>query len=354
MKNDLGVTPVIFNSKSTLEEYSSNPSTFFVDAFERQIKELFLIENPTFIGESKDVIYKSSEFFEYQKNNAEQYVYVFYPWNNHLIKTVKENDYLKLITNRNKDLITLEEQEKLYNYKVAVFGLSVGSNIALVLTQAGISKNIVLADFDDLDTTNLNRILGGLHQIGLSKLVIAARRIFEFNPYANITMLDKGVSHENLMELLKQNQIDCIVEEIDQMPMKIVVRKLAYQFKLPVLMVTDNGDYGILHVERYDLGYNKIYGKDFKYWYERMKNYQGKKDFADIVINDIVGGPDKVDPRMLQSAQRVVNKELVSWPQLGSAALLGGIAVTYVIKQIIRKEKEELYYRRDLKPLCGS
>jgi hypothetical protein len=223
--------------------------------------------------------------------------------------------------------------------------MSVGSNIAFVLTQAGISQKIILADFDELDTTNLNRIWAGVHQVGLNKAVIAARRIYEDNPYAKVDIFTKGMDVKTLEKLLKTKKVDCIVEEIDQLQMKIDTRKLALKYKVPVLMVTDNGDWAVLHIERYDLGYKKIFGKDIKYWDRRMKSFEGKKDFADIVINDIVGGPDKVDPKMLACAGKVVKKELISWPQLGSAALLGGVAVTVAIKNIVSGKDKRKYLR---------
>jgi hypothetical protein len=63
------------------------------------------------------------------------------------------------------------------------------------------------------------------------------------------------------------------------------------------------------------------------------------------VINDLVGGIEKVDSRMVKSVGRVIARELVSWPQLGSAALLGGIATTVAIKEIIRGRYKELFSR---------
>ena len=223
--------------------------------------------------------------------------------------------------------------------------MSVGSNIAFVLTQAGISKNIVIADFDELDTTNLNRIWAGVHQIGLSKTTIAARRIYENNPYASVTNLEKGVNTKLLENLLKKKEIDLIVEEIDNMVMKIEVRKLAIKYKIPVLMITDNGDRDVLTIERYDLGYKKIFEKDLAYWKKRTASCKTPKDFGDIVINDIVGGIEKVDPAMVRSVGRVIARELISWPQLGSAALLGGIATTVAIKEIIRGKIKKKFSR---------
>ena len=322
-----------------------------VNAFDRQIKELFLIKNTHFVGEPKEKIYKTKEFKNFVKEKKNDYVHFYYPWNNTVVKSVRSSDYFQLKTNRNRDLITQEEQEKLHKYKIAVLGMSVGSNIAFVLTQAGISREIVLADFDELETTNLNRIWAGVHQVGLNKAVIAARRIYEDNPYAEVKVFTKGIDVKTLEKLLMDKKIDCIIEEVDDMRLKIDTRKLASKYKVPVLMVTDNGDWAVLHIERYDLGYKKIFDKDQGYWDKRLSGYSGKKDFADIVINDMVGGPDKVDPNMLKSAGKVVAKELVSWPQLGSSALLGGIAVTVAVKNMVSGREKRLFAREYIKIL---
>jgi len=302
----IDIKPIVFEDPSTVKKIINKHQDIYVnDAFERQIKELFFIDNLQFIGQDKTEVCKSPEFNKYRNKKKDDFLYVYYPWNYSLVKCVKEADYFRLKTNRNQDLITAEEQKRLRDYKVAVFGMSVGSNIAFVLTQSGISKNITIADFDELDTTNLNRIWAGVYQVGLNKCVIAARRIYEDNPYAKVSALTKGISSPQLENLLKSKKIDCIVEEIDNMLLKIEIRKLAIKYKTPVLMVTDNGDWAVLHIERYDLGYKKFFEKDVDYWRKRLRQYDPRKDFADIVINQIVGGPDKVDSRMLLSANKV-------------------------------------------------
>src|SRR3989344_1436433 len=313
----------------------------FVDAFERQLKELFLIKRPKFSADKKTA-FSLSEFRKFKQRKSNQFIYVYFPWNNYLVKTVKHADYFTLKTNRNRDLITETEQKKLYTYKVAVLGMSVGSNIAFVISQAGISREITIADFDELDTTNLNRILGGVHQVGLNKSILAARRIYEDNPYAKVKVLTEGVTEKNLVSLLKRKKINCIVEEIDSIPMKIKIRQLAIRYKTPVLMVTDNGDGIVLHIERYDLGYKKIFHKDIKYWQKKIEKFKKdkgseKKLAGGIIIDDIVGGAHLLDPRMFESVQKVLNHKLVSWSQLGSAAMLGGVYAPYAIKKFALK-----------------
>lgn len=323
-------TPIISKDKKSLPKELQ-----YVDAFDRQLKELFFIEHREFIGKPKDETYKTPEFAAYVEEMKDAFVYVHFPWNGHTVKTVEKEKYFSLKTNRNQDLITKEEQETLRSFNVAVLGLSVGSNIAFVLTQAGISNKIVLADFDELDTTNLNRILAGVHQVGLNKCVVAAHRIYEDNPFAEVVTLEDGVSESNLRTLLEAGALDCIVEEIDDMPMKIITRKLAIEFKVPVVMITDNGDGVVLHIERYDLGHDKIFGHDLPYWDKILTGGEITKEIAGkMIIGDIVGGPQFVDPKMMKSVPRVMSKELVSWPQLGSSAILGGVVATAAIKDI--------------------
>lgn len=326
--------PVTVDKNKIKDLLKSEKQPIFVNAFERQLKELFFIENTEFIGKEKEETYKTEEFKKFAKEKENNFKYFFFPWNNHLVKCINRNDYLILKTNRNQDLITANEQKKLAEYKIAVLGMSVGSNIAFVLTQAGISNDITLADFDKLDTTNLNRIFAGVHQVGVNKTIIAARRIYEDNPYAQVNIFPEGITSKNLEGLLKNKKIDCIVEEIDDMKIKIVTRQLALKYKVPVVMITDNGDGVVLHVERYDIGYDKIFHKEPSFWDDKIKGEITKEMAGDIIINNIVGGPQNVDPHMLASVQRVLNKELVSWSQLGSAAILGGVVATVAIKRI--------------------
>lgn len=342
--------PSIIDGNSLKELINKKPNMVVVNAFSRQLRELFFIENTEFIGKNEEEVFKGEEFKKYCKDKENDFNHFYYPWNNHLVKCIEKDDYLSLKTNRNQDLITSEEQKKLRDFRVAVLGMSVGSNIAFVLTQAGISNKIVVADFDELDTTNLNRILAGVHQIGINKTIIAARRIYEDNPYADVHIRPEGISKDNLEELLKNKEVDCIIEEIDDIKVKIETRILALKYKVPVVMITDNGDGVVLHVERYDLGHDKIFHEDPSFWDDKIKGEMTKEIAGGIIMNNIVGGPQNVDPFMIKSVQRVFKKELVSWSQLGSAAILGGVVITIALKRIILGTNTEKDVRTFISP----
>jgi hypothetical protein len=192
----------------------------------------------------------------------------------------------------------------------------------------------------------------------MNKCDVAAEHILEDNPFANVSTLPEGVSEENLEKLLSEGKLDCIIEEIDDMPMKMMTRKLAMKYKVPVVMITDNGDGVVLHIERYDLGHDKIFGHDLAYWDDVLSDGEMTKEMAGkIIIGDIVGGPQFVDPKMMKSVARVLKKELVSWSQLGSSAILGGVVATAAIKDIViggSKEKDVRLYVHPLNTRYGQ
>ena len=343
----------IFVDTASLPHYQAE-ALVYVDAFERQIKELFIIENKDFVGVEKSVAFASPEFAVYEAQKRGNFTHVYFPWNAHLVKTVSAEDYARLKTNRNQDLITAIEQDILAKYRIAVLGLSVGSNIATVATQAGISREILLADFDELDTTNLNRILAGVHQIGINKATVAARRIYEADPFAVVHVLQERMTAEKILPFLEAGKLDCIVDEVDDIAFKVHVRRLAMKYHIPVVMVTDNGDGVVLHVERYDLGCSTIFGKDASYFDQYLNEPMTKEKAGRFIMEDIVGGVSRVDPAMIASVKRVLARELVSWSQLGSAALLGGVVATYIIKQIALGKDTRLDIRAHIMPTESS
>jgi len=129
---------------------------------------------------------------------------------------------------------------------------------------------------------------------------------------------------------------------------KIKTRELALEYKIPVIMITDNGDGIMLHVERYDLGYDKIFNKPFEYWKTLFQKKPSIQDIGKVIVGDVLGGPQNISPRVFASVERVMKHELVSWAQLGSAAILGGVITTIVIKRIVSGKNTSPYIEKNI------
>ena len=168
-----------------------------------------------------------------------------------VIHYLPDEVHQELRTARNKNLITKEEQEKFYNYTVAIAGLSVGSHPALAIATMGGAKKIKIADADEVSGPNLNRLRYDCSTLGKNKAHLVASHIFQLNPYGEVEIYDNGVTAENMDAFL--SGADVVIEEVDFLPMKIMLREAARKKGIPLIMATDNGDGVIVDVERYDI-----------------------------------------------------------------------------------------------------
>ncbi|RDH79519.1 Rv1355c family protein [Mycolicibacterium moriokaense] len=180
---------------------------------------------------------------------AEPKVWAYYPWRRAVTTILGPRGFRAVRLNRNRNLITAEEQDRLGLLRVGVVGLSVGHAIAHLVAQQGLCGGLRLADFDELELSNLNRVPGTVFDIGANKATLAARRIAEIDPYLPVEVFDRGISPESVDLFL--DGVDILVEECDSLDAKVLVRQAARARGIPVLMAT--GDRGTLDVERFDL-----------------------------------------------------------------------------------------------------
>ncbi len=100
--------------------------------------------------------------------------------------------------------VGLEGQEKLKRASVLLVGLGgLGSPIALYLAAAGLGR-IGLADFDVVDTSNLQRqVIHSGESVGRLKVDSAADRLGRLNPFVDIQPYRQGVGPANAGDILK-------------------------------------------------------------------------------------------------------------------------------------------------------
>jgi len=318
-------------------------SNTVIDVYEDQLQELFFIRNPQFRF-NPDYKNLLSEFITAETGDKDLTVcgnWFYFDWSHTLVHLLEEDSFFELRTARNKNLITTEEQQNFYNATVAVAGLSVGSHGALTIVMTGGAKNIKLADFDVISVSNLNRLRYGSDNLGQTKTMIAARQILAMNPYAQVFVYPQGVTTDQCQEFLAGSELspraDILLEGVDNLEMKILLRQTAYNAKIPVIMATDNGDGIIVDVERYDLEpqpklFNGTLGNISL---ETFRSFN-PSDLPKLATQ--VAGPDYIVPRMLASLMQVGNT-LYSWPQLGTAASFTGVVAAYLTRAILNKKK---------------
>lgn len=334
--------PRIFNleKKNDRNNFQSLLSTSCIhdisDNYETQLKELFLINHPHLQSE-EDRREEFSDYLNGYKKNCNITVagkWIYFPWLFSAVHILNEEDFFAVRTARNKNLITNKEQERFYNSKIGIAGLSVGNSVALSLVLQGGAKNIHIADFDTLDLSNTNRIRTGVHNIGIPKTILTAREIYTINPYAQVEIFKEGITEKNVENFFTKNgNLDIVIDEVDSLSAKLIIREQSKKNKIPLLMAADNGDNIVLDIERYDND------DELKFFHGRMGDvtYGKLKKFSRLQIGRMIAKHIGVEniPLTMQESLIQVGKTLVSWPQLGGAALLNGVVIAYCVRRIL-------------------
>lgn len=118
--------------------------------------------------------------------------------------------------------MTFEEiKSKLKNYTVGIAGAGgLGSNCAVALARVGVGS-LIIADFDVVNETNLNRQYFFTDQLGLKKVEALKENIKRINPALNIIAKDIKLNENNIVSIYKD--CDIIVEAFDLAEMKQMI-----------------------------------------------------------------------------------------------------------------------------------
>lgn len=309
-----------------------------VDDYEEQLRELFQVDNPTLVYSPE--FSKSFDVWRMQNIPSERAYHgkwVYYPWIYTLVHVLDRAEFQRVRTARNRNLISETEQHTYYDATVGIGGLSVGNSVALALVLQGGAGHIRLADFDNLALSNLNRIRSGVDALGLPKVRMTARQIYLLDPYADVVIFQDGITDENIDRFF--DGLDIVIDELDTIPVKMRIREEAKKRNIPVLMGADNGDNAVIDIERYDTD------PQLKYFHGRLgeatvQDLKGMDKFAiGRTITKMIG-PENITERMQESLMQM-GKTIVSWPQLGGAAILNGVGVAYCARKILIGETVE-------------
>lgn len=101
---------------------------------------------------------------------------------------------------------------------VGIMGLGgLGSMVAIALARIGVGK-LVIADYDVIEPTNLNRQQYFIDQIGMLKTEALKDNLANINPYIDIDVVDKKLTENSIAGHFRN--VDVLVECFDDAAMK--------------------------------------------------------------------------------------------------------------------------------------
>ncbi|MEV0076268.1 Rv1355c family protein [Nocardia neocaledoniensis] len=254
--------------------------------------------------------------------------WVYYPWRHTLVAILGPAAFHAIRLDRNRNKLTRDEQRRLAGLTVGVVGQSVGHSVAFTLALEASCGRLRLADFDTIELSNLNRVPGGLFDVGVNKSVVTARRIAELDPYLPVEIWTAGVLGDTVDAFV--DGLSIVVEECDSLDIKFAVREAAQRHRIPLLM--DTSDRGLFDVERYDLEPGR----------PAFHGLLGDTTGADLADLDTrakaphvvrILDPGQLSARMAASLAEV-GETVTTWPQLGSDVQLGAAIVAAAVRRI--------------------
>ena len=149
----------------------------------------------------------------------------------------------------------LEIQQRLSNVKIGIAGCGgLGSNCASSLVRVGV-RNLVIADFDVIVESNLNRQFFFFHQIGQKKVTTLKENLLLINPYCQIEAHDIKLTPDDICRLYYN--CDIIVEAFDKSDQKkILIETVLSNFPEKKIIAASGlagwGNFENIKIQRYD------------------------------------------------------------------------------------------------------
>ena len=139
--------------------------------------------------------------------------------------------------------------------KIGIIGAGgIGSNAAVALARAGVG-HLIIADFDIIQPSNLNRQYYFTDQIGKEKVFALKENLKRINPFILYTMVNNKINKLNLIKIFPD--IDLLIEAVDKANQKKMILEtwLEYYPDKPIIMasgIAGIGNNDIIHTRKID------------------------------------------------------------------------------------------------------
>jgi tRNA threonylcarbamoyladenosine dehydratase len=303
-----------------------------IDPIERQLHDLAAVRLPSEDSAARAAFV--SAFIDRAGGLGCVGNWAYFPWDGRVVHVLAEDDYFDVITDRNHDKITVAEQASLRKRRIGVIGLSVGGEAAVTIAQEHLCGELVIADFDRLDLSNMNRLNAGCDELGAPKTNIVARRIAKIDPYLRVTVYDRGVTDGNANDFLLG--LDLLVEECDSLPLKYEIRRLARARRINIIFAGDERGFLSIEPHAYEDALRPFHGRV-------TQPQRAHHDYATAAeflraLTVWLGGWQSISERSRASLQQI-GATRCGYPQLASEARFAAGQLGHVARRLLLGER---------------
>lgn len=223
---------------------------------------------------------------------------------------------------------------KLKNSHVLVVGLGgVGGYAAEQICRAGVGKMTII-DGDLINVTNRNRQLIALSSTeGLPKTDAMAKRLLDINPELNLVVIQEFIKDERLLEILKADHYDYVIDAIDTLTPKLFL--ISHCKNLNLRIVSSMGAGGKMDPTKIEI-------TDLSKSYNCRLAYFIRKHLRKFGINSgfkVVFSPELVSDEAVIETEGEQNKKSIVGTISYMPAAFGIACASVVIRELINNEK---------------
>lgn len=305
--------------------------TRVTDPLETYADDLYELEHPDRLEDTG----LRAEFVEEILRQGDEFgVWVFFGWSGELVHYPDAATYRELRTWRFRNLLSAEDLlGPLATARIAVFGLSVGSNLLLSLVRNGIGGAFAIGDLAEPGVPNLGRASFDVRDLGTPKLDAVAKQLSILDPFAEQLHFPSGLRPDDLPRLADFAP-DIVGEEVDHMPTSALLRTFSAQHHRPFVCVSDVHDSVVLEVCRHDVGPSPLFAGSLPDSTADRLLTGAISDWEHTMVFTRTVGRRHLSPRLVASALSV-GSSLAGIPQLGSTALGSAALGTVAYREIL-------------------
>jgi molybdopterin/thiamine biosynthesis adenylyltransferase len=156
---------------------------------------------------------------------------------------ILEADLLPARYQRNREMLSTQQQARLFRSRVAVIGCGgLGGYVLEELGRLGVGQ-LTAIDSDCFEEHNLNRqLLSSPGTLGRSKVEAAAQRLAEINPAVTLRPVQDYLTQANGTDLLAG--ANCVVDAVDNVTTRLDLEALCSDLNIPLVHGAIAGWYG--------------------------------------------------------------------------------------------------------------
>ena len=156
---------------------------------------------------------------------------------------ILNNNFLPARYQRNRQMFSIEDQQKFLSSTVAVIGCGgLGGYVIEELARVGVGQ-IVAVDPDIFVEHNLNRqLLSSIDRLGQPKVDAAVTRVLEINPVVKVVPRQIALTRENGHDIL--SNVDMAVDAMDNVSGRLELAEVCAALSIPLIHGAIAGWYG--------------------------------------------------------------------------------------------------------------